>query len=359
MIPMTDSLFPADQGFRMPAEWEPHSGTWLAWPHNSGTWNKTVLPQVEQTYIGIIQALAPGEIVHILVNDRAALESVKNKIANAGISDHFLRFYVIPTNDAWIRDYGPNFLASGDSENRQTALNNWQFNSWGGRWDLELDNYDWELDNQAGDEIARRLNLPTFEPGRVLEGGAIDVNGLGTCLTTEPCLLNENRNGGLNSDTMGNILKNYLGVRNIIWLKGGIEGDDTGGHIDNLARFVNPTTVVCAVEEDSTAPNFKELNDNYETLQSAVDQDGSLLNVVRLPMPGEIKAGGDRLPASYANFYIGNRTVLLPVFNVPNDRKAESILQNLFPNREVVPLPCRELLMGFGGIHCITQQHPA
>ena len=349
---MTDSPYPADMGFRMPAEWEPHSGTWLAWPHNLETWDKSVLPSVEQTYLAMIQALAPGETVHILVNSENSLESVKNKISHLGIPGDPLRFYIIPTDDAWIRDYGPNFLVSGDPEHRRIALNNWRFDSWGGK-------YDWELDDRAGSEIARLLKLPAFEPNIVLEGGAIDVNGLGTCLTTEPCLLNVNRNGGLARETVENILENYLGVKNIIWLKGEIEGDDTDGHIDNLARFVNPTTVVCACEEDPAAESYKALNDNYEILQSETDQDGNLLNVVRLPMPEAVKTGPARLPASYANFYIGNRTVLLPAFNVPNDRKAESILQNLFPDREVIPLPCRELLVGLGGLHCITRQQPA
>lgn len=344
----------------MPAEWEPHSGTWLAWPHNLGTWKESFLPKVQQTYLSIIQALAPGETVHILVNDQTSMESVKIKIANAGIPGESVRFYIIPTNDAWIRDYGPNFLVTGDTENRQIALNNWQFNSWGGKYDFESDNYDGELDNQAGNEIARLLKLPTFEPGRVLEGGAIDVNGLGTCLTTESCLLNANRNEGLDLSTIENILTNYLGVKNIIWLQGEIiEGDDTGGHIDNLARFVKPETIVCTCEEDSTAGYYKKLTDNFETLESATDQDGNLFNVIRLPMPGVVEENSLRLPASYANFYIGNKTVLLPIFNVPNDKRAQSILQNLFPDREVVPLPCRELLMGFGGLHCITQQQPA
>jgi agmatine deiminase len=344
----------------MPAEWEPHSGTWLAWPHNLGTWKESVLPKAEKTYLSIVRALVPGETVHILVNDQTSLESVKIRIANAGIPCESVRFYIIPTNDAWIRDYGPNFLVSGDSSNRQIALNNWQFNSWGGKYDFESDNYDGELDNQAGNEIAHHLKLPVFEPGRILEGGAIDVNGFGTCLTTESCLLNDNRNEGLDRGTMENILKNYLGANNIIWLQGEIiEGDDTGGHIDNLARFVNPGTIVSACEEDSTAPNYQKLNDNFETLQSATDQDGNLFNVIRFPMPGVVEEDSKTLPASYANFYIGNKTVLLPVFNVPNDNRAQSILQNLFPDREVVPLPCRELLMGFGGLHCITQQQPA
>lgn len=336
----------------MPAEWEPHSGTWLTWPHSLETWGEEALPRVEKTYLSIIKALAPVELVHILVNDTDSLASIKNKIALAGIPDNSLRFHIIPTNDSWIRDYGPNFLVSGPPENRHIAVNNWLFDSWGGK-------YDWELDNQAGDEIAGIVKLPAFHPSIVLEGGAIDVNGLGTCLTTEPCLLNKNRNGGLTRSQMESILKNYLGVRNIIWLQGETEGDDTDGHIDNLARFVNPTTVVCAVEEDPNASNFRELNDNFETLKSSTDQDGNLLNVIRLPLPGEVRAGSTRLPASYANFYICNRKVLLPVFNVPSDQDAVSILQNIFPDREVVPLPCRELLMGFGGIHCITQQHPA
>jgi agmatine deiminase len=347
---MTDSQYPASQGYRMPAEWEPHSGTWLTWPHNLETWGAAVLPDVEQTYLSIIQALFPAETVHILVNDLACLESVKNKIADSGVSIDSLRFYVIPTNDAWIRDYGPNFLVSGDDTSRQVAINNWQFDSWGGK-------YDWELDNQAGGEIARLLKLPTFGPGIVLEGGAIDVNGLGTCLTTETCLLNTNRNGGLSRNAMEKILKNYLGVKNTIWLKGEIEGDDTDGHIDNLARFVSPTTVVCAFDEN--AERINTLNGNYQTLLAARDQDGNSLNVIRLPMPEAVKTDSIRLPASYANFYIGNRTVLLPVFDVPNDRKAESILQNLFPDRNIIPLPCRELLLGLGGLHCITQQQPA
>ena len=347
---MTDSQYPAERGFRMPAEWEPHSGTWLTWPHNPGTWDKTALPHVEQTYLSIIQALVPGESVHILVNDPAALESVKIKIAHAGIPADSVRFYVIPTDDAWIRDFGPNFLVSGNSGNRQIALNNWRFDSWGGK-------YEWELDNRAGDKIASLLKLPAFEPEIVLEGGAIDVNGLGTCLTTASCLLNGNRNGGMNRETMETVLKNYLGVKNIIWLKGEIEGDDTDGHIDNMARFVNPTTVVCAYEEN--ASNFKELNGNYQTLKSAADQDGNSLKVIRLPMPEPVITDSTRLPASYANFYIGNRTVLLPVFDGPNDLKAQTILQKLFPEREIVPLPCRELLVGLGGLHCVTQQQPA
>ena len=192
----------------------------------------------------------------------------------------------------------------------------------------------------------------------MLEGGAIDVNGKGTCLTTEPCLLNPNRNGGMDREAMEGYLINYLGVQKVIWLKGGMEGDDTDGHIDNLARFVNPTTILCAYEEDPSDPNHEGLKDNYDRLESATDQDGNPLNIIRLPMPGKVEASSGRLPASYANFYIGNRVILLPVYNTANDSKAEAILKEAFPEREIVPIPCRELVQGFGSIHCVTQQQP-
>lgn len=374
----------------MPAEWEPHSATWLAWPHNLETWPAAgVLPAVERTYLSIIRVLAPDETVCILVNDRESLESVREKIADAKIPLDRMQFHIIPTDDAWIRDYGPNFLVNGDrpagqeKEDRKKnsfrsagvkireespdqkqerprgesalragiACNNWGFDSWGGK-------YDWKLDNEAAGKIARTLNSRTFDPGIALEGGAIDVNGQGICLTTEPCLLNPNRNSGLSREVMESYLKNFLGVQKIIWLKGGIEGDDTDGHIDNLARFVNPATILCAHEEDARDPNFRGLDENYEILRSAADLNGNPMNIVRLPMPGKVETTAGRLPASYANFYIGNRSVLSPVYGVPNDQKALAVLREAFPDREVAPVPCRELARGLGAIHCITQQQP-
>ena len=345
---MTDPQTPAELGFRMPAEWEPHSATWLTWPRNQETWSAEVLPAVENTYLSIIRALVPEETVCILVNDRESKESVSKKIKDAEIPLDRVQLHIIPTDDAWIRDYGPNFLVEKKWE---VACNKWGFDSWGGK-------YDWQQDNEAAGIIARTLKLQTFDPGIVLEGGAIEVNGQGTCLTTEPCLLNPNRNGGLSREVMERYLKNFLGARKVIWLKGGIEGDDTDGHIDNLARFVNPTTILCSYEEDSRDPNFNGLDENYRTLLSATDRNGNSMTVVRLPMPGVIETAGTRLPASYANFYIGNRSVLLPVYEVPNDQKAQYILQDAFPDREVVPIPCRDLVQGLGAIHCITQQQP-
>jgi agmatine deiminase len=348
---MIDLQYPAAQGFRMPAEWETHSATWLAWPHNQETWDVSVLPGVEQTYLAMIRALVTGEEVHILVNDLASRKSVENKIHIAGIPLDRVRLHIIPTKDAWIRDYGPNFLVNVNEE--KIAFNNWQFDSWGGKYDDLLH------DNETAGKIAQILKLPTFEPGIVLEGGAIDVNGKGTCLTTEPCLLNPNRNGGMDRETMEGYLKNYIGVQKIIWLKGGMEGDDTDGHIDNMARFVNPTTILCAYEEEDLAdPNYEGLKDNYERLVSSTDPSGKPMNIIRLPMPGKVEASSGRLPASYANFYIGNRAVLLPVYNTANDKKAQSILKETFPDREIVPIPCRELVQGFGSIHCVTQQQP-
>lgn len=349
---MTDLQYPSAQGYRMPAEWETHSATWLAWPHNLETWDASALPGVEQTYLTMIRALVTGEDVHILVSDAATLESVENKIRNAGISLDQVHLHTIPTQDAWIRDYGPNFLVNDKGIERKVAFNNWQFDSWGGKYDDLLH------DNETAGKIAEILNLPTCEPGIVLEGGAIDVNGKGTCLTTESCLLNPNRNGGMDREAMEDYLKKFLGVQKVIWLKGGMEGDDTDGHIDNLARFVNATTILCAYEEDPADSNYEGLKDNYEKLLSCTDQDGDPLNIIRLPMPGLVEVDSGRLPASYANFYIGNRVVLLPVYNTTNDSKAEALLKEAFPDREVVPIPCLELVQGFGSIHCITQQQP-
>ncbi len=336
----------------MPAEWEPHSATWLTWPHSAETWPPSAMPEVERTYLTMIEALVSGETVHVLVNDEASKASVEQKITASGITLDHVRLHVIRTDDSWIRDYGPNFLVRDDSGGRQVALNKWAFDSWGGK-------YDWQLDNAVGSKIAGKLGLQTFDPKIVLEGGAIEPNGKGVCLTTEQCLLNKNRNGGLSREVMEEYLKNYLGVEKVIWLKGGIQGDDTDGHIDNLARFVNPTTILCAYEEDASDPNYDELKGNHKTLLSATDADGNPFTVVKLPMPVlQAPTSPQRLPASYANFYIGNRAVLLPIYGHANDQKAETLIEQFFPERRIVPIACNHLVMGFGSIHCVTQQQP-
>ena len=338
---------PSSLGYRMPAEWETHSGTWLTWPHNPETWPKQEMQQVETEFMGIIRPLAKNESVHILVNDEDMENAVESTLNANNVEMKNIFLHDIPTNDSWIRDYGPNFIIQSDGK---VAANDWDFDSWGRK-------YKWELDDLAGTVIAEESGLHHFKPEIVLEGGAIEVNGAGTCVTTESCILNPNRNNGISRDAMETVLKDYLGISKVIWLHGEMEGDDTDGHIDNLARFVNPTTMVCAVEEDEEDPNYPCLKNNFDHLRSATDQDDKLFEIVALPMPGYI--GSPRLPASYANFYIANKSVLVPVYGNPNDKRALSILEPLFPEREIIPIPCTTLIWGLGGVHCLTQQQPA
>ena len=340
---------PASLGYRMPAEWEPHSGTWLTWPHNLETWPDQDMKQVEAEFLSIIQPLAKDESVHILVNDEKMEGSVASTLNDNNVEMKNIFLHDIPTNDSWIRDYGPNFIVQSDGI---VATNDWDFDSWGRK-------YKWELDDLAGTVIAEKLGLHHFKPEIVLEGGAIEVNGAGTCITTESCILNPNRNNGISREALETTLKNYLGVSKIIWLHGEMQGDDTDGHIDNLARFVNPTTVVCVVEEDENDPNYPCLKKNFDRLKTATDQDDKPLEIITLPMPGHIGSPSECLPASYANFYIANKSVLVPVYNQPNDKQALAILEPLFPKREIIPIPSTTLIWGLGGVHCLTQQQPA
>ena len=340
---------PASLGYRMPAEWEPHSGTWLTWPHNLETWPNQHMQEVEAEFLSIIQPLAKDESVHILVNDEEMEGSVASTLNDNNVEMKNIFLHNIPTNDSWIRDYGPNFIVQSDGI---VATNDWDFDSWGRK-------YKWELDDLAGTIIAEKLGLHHFKPEIVLEGGAIEVNGAGTCITNESCILNPNRNNGISREALETTLKNYLGVSKIIWLHGEIQGDDTDGHIDNLARFVNPTTMVCVVEEDENDPNYSCLKKNFDRLKTATDQDDKPLEIITLPMPGHIGSPSECLPASYANFYIANKSVLVPVYNQPNDKQALAILGPLFPEREVIPIPSTTLIWGLGGVHCLTQQQPA
>ena len=349
---MTPDSYPADLGFRMPAEWEPHSATWLTWPHNLETWPGQDMAKVEAVYVQMIKALAKGEEIHLLVNRESEAFRLNKLVKNSPLNSQNIIIYVIPTNDAWIRDYGPNFLVRETSSGkREVSANLWKFDSWGGK-------YEWDLDDRVGDAIMDQLEITRFEPGIVLEGGAVEVNGQGLCITTEQCLLNPNRNGGLEKAEMESYLKRYLGVREIIWCQGNIEGDDTDGHIDNLVRFVNPDTVLCAWEDDTSDPNHACLQENLKTLEAFRDADGKSLNVVKLPMPGRIDTIEGRLPASYANFYIGNQAVLLPTYNHRNDAIARTLLKPFFPDREIVGIPCEVFVWGLGAIHCVTQQQP-
>jgi agmatine deiminase len=336
----------------MPAEWEPHAATWLAWPHNQDTWPEQ-LEQVRAIWVQIMAALQAHETVNLLVHNAAMAFQVSQLLAAYHLSVSNLTLRQYPTVDAWLRDTGPIFLTTTARRAPSLALVDWQFNAWGGKYPEML------VDNDLPRQVADWLGLPRFQPGIVLEGGAIDVNGRGTCLTTEQCLLHPNRNPHLTRTELERSLHDYLGVRHVIWLGEGIVGDDTDGHVDDIARFVNPTTVVCALADDPQNVNYAVLQDNYQRLQAATDQDGRPLRVIPLPMPGPVWAHDACLPASYANFYIGNGVVLMPTYDDPHDQVALAVLQDVFPDRRAVGIPCKPLVWGLGAIHCVTQQQPA
>jgi len=341
---------PRELGYAMPAEWTRHRGTWLSWPHNRETW-PTQLEQVRDIWVKMIQALSEGERIYLLVNDEAARREVSKKLEKAGAVMEQISLLEIPSVDVWMRDYGPTFVTR-DSEDSPLACNDWIFNGWGGKY------RGYEDDDRVAKDIASLLSLPVFEHRVVLEGGSIEVNGRGTLLTTEQCLLNPNRNPHLGRAEIEQFLKDSLGVRHVVWLGEGIAGDDTDGHIDDIARFVNSTTVVCVLEEDPNDENCTHLRENFERLQVARNQDGQKLTVVPLPFPGPVSCEGTRLPASYANFYIANEAVLVPTYDDPHDRKAVGLLQDFFPARKVIGIPCTALVAGLGAIHCVTQQEP-
>jgi agmatine deiminase len=346
-----DKPSPKQLGYRMPAEWEPHGATWLSWPHNRDTWPDKI-EFVEEIWVQMVKAISPQEKVCLLVNDDEERLEAFARLTRAGVRMDNVAFYEIPTVDVWMRDYGPTFVVGGNTKTAPLAFNDWIFNGWGNKYPEYND------DDGVAKAIARLLGVPVFEHRIILEGGSIEVNGRGTCLTTEQCLLNPNRNPRLAQSEIEDILRASLGVDHFIWLGEGIVGDDTDGHIDDIARFVDPTTVVCACEEDPRDENYRLLRENYERLQGARDQDGRKLTIVKLPMPGKVEYEGARLPASYANFYIANGAVLVPTYDHANDKRAIGILAELIPDRKVAGIPCAPLVIGLGAIHCVTQQQP-
>lgn len=340
-------------GFRMPAEWHGHSGTWLTWPKDPETWPGRV-DQVEEIFIQMMAALTPYETVHLLVDDDRVEQAIRQRCSFTSAAN--IRFHLIKTADSWIRDYGPNFLIDRVGN---LAFNDWRFNAWGNKYEQLT------KDDRIPSLLEHTLQAPRFEPGIVMEGGSIEVNGLGCVLTTEQCLLNPNRNPHLTRNDIEQYLRDYLGVEKVLWLGEGIVGDDTDGHIDDIARFVAPSVIVCAVEDDPADANYKLLQDNLARLRAMTDMNDQPFELVTLPMPGIV--GGtstearnlDRLPASYANFYIANKVVLAPVFGHSNDLRAVETLQRVFPDRRVLPINCEPLVWGMGTIHCVTQQQPA
>lgn len=347
---MTDPT-PAALGYRMPAEWHRQDAVWLAWPHNPETWAGDALPAACDCYVRIIRALAPDQRVCVLVGDEDAASAATQLMAAGGVELANVTTVCLPTSDAWIRDYGPTFLIGRRPDG--VAAVSWRFNAWGGKY------ADLEDDDRVAALLCERLGVPVFDAPFVLEGGSIEVDGEGAVLTTEQCLLNPNRNPRLRRREIETHLGDYLGIEAVIWLGEGIEGDDTDGHVDDIARFVAPGTVVCALEEDPADANHRLLEDNHERLRTWRDSAGRSLRVIPLPMPRPVLDGGTRLPASYANFYIGNRSVVVPVFDDPADSRALEVLGDCFPGRRVVGVDSRSLLVGLGAIHCCTQQQPA
>jgi agmatine deiminase len=337
---------PRELGYRMPAEWQPHAATWLSWPRPDGISFPDRYPEALPTLAEMVRTLAVHERVDINVRN----EEVE-AVARQAIGETKNVFYHhIPSYEPWCRDHGPIFVNRG----HELAIVDWDYNAWGGKYPPYDD------DDAVPQRVAELLDLPVFSPGIVMEGGALDVNGAGTLLTTESCLLNPNRNPHLNKQQIEQYLRDYLGVINILWLGDGIVGDDTDGHVDDLTRFVNPTTVVTVIEQDSQDDNYGPLQENRKRLMAMRDQDGNPLQVVELPMPGVIEYDGQRLPASYANFYIANGVVLLPTYrNRKTDRVAIETLQKLFVNRRVVGIDSTNLIWGLGSFHCLTQQQPA
>jgi len=342
-MPFNPAIAPAQQGFRMPAEWAPHAGTWLAWPHKEASWPGK-LGRIPPVFAAMARHLASGEAVHVNLAD-AAMQAA----AEAALAGTPAVFHRIPTNDAWIRDHGPVFL---NNDGPEQVILDWGYNAWGGKYPP------FDLDDVVPTRVGEILKLPVAHPGMILEGGSIDVDGEGTLLATEACLLHPNRNPGLSRAEIESRLRNYLGVETILWLGDGIVGDDTDGHVDDLTRFVAPGVVVTMIEPDTADANHAPLAANLDRLQSFRDAHSRKLEIHTLPMPVPIVHEAQRLPASYANFYIANACVLLPQFACRQDEVAARALEALFPGREIVGLDCRDLVWGLGAFHCLTQQHP-
>ncbi|HJU27942.1 MAG TPA: agmatine deiminase family protein [Candidatus Binataceae bacterium] len=345
-------------GHAMPPEWAPHLATYLAWPHNLDTWPGKFEP-IPTIFARIVAAIAHFEPVRILINDPDAIDETRSLIRDASspfgapVRIDRVELIAIPTNDAWIRDYGPIFVnRKAAPGGRQIALD-WRFNSWGEKYGA------FALDDVVPQRLGRHFGFDVIEPGIVLEGGSIDVNGAGALLTTESCLLNRNRNPNLSRDEIEEHLRAYLGVDQILWLGEGIAGDDTDGHVDDLARFTAADTIVTVADDDPADANYAPLRDNLGRLRAMRDAAGRPFRIEALPMPPPMYYNGTRLPASYANFLVVNGGVIMPSFDCPADDVAHAVLARLFPGRHVATIPSTDLVWGLGAIHCLTQQHPA
>jgi agmatine deiminase len=366
---------PRSLGYRMPAEWEQHAATWIAWPHNASDWPGRFQP-IPWVYAEIVRQLAAVEQVHILVQNAEAEKRARGVLKRARADTASVYFHQWPTNRVWTRDSGPIFIRRGagheirrgaghETKREDTlAVTNWKFNAWA--------KYpDWELDNALPERVAELLQLPSFKPEvaladgtpreLVLEGGSIDTNGDGVLLTTEECLLSpiQQRNPGVSREQLEQAFHNYLGIDQVLWMNRGIAGDDTHGHIDDITRFVDRNTIVTVVETNRADENHDPLAENLDRLRAARNREGQAFRIVLLPLPSPVIFAGQRLPASYANFYIANGLVLVPTFNDANDRHALNTLAEVFPQHRIVGIHCVDFIWGLGALHCMTQQQPA
>ncbi len=350
---MSSAHTPRELGYRMPAEWEPHAATWLTWPRPDGISFPGRYAPIPDVYAQFIFHLTRHEDVHINVWNDDLAQDIRRVLRPHHVPMERVHLHPFPAYEPWCRDHGPMFVVRDRPNGRDRAVVDWGYNAWGGKYPP------FDLDDAIPQHVARVRGLPVFNPGIVMEGGSLEVNGAGTVLTTEACLLNENRNPLLTRAQIETHLRDYLGVAKVLWLGDGIVGDDTDGHIDDLTRFVAASTVVTVVERDPRDENFELLQDNLKRLRTMTDQDGRPLRIVELPMPGRIECDGQRLPASYANFYIANGSVIVPTYRDRRDREVLEILRPLFPGREVVGIDSTDLIWGLGSFHCISQQEPA
>jgi agmatine deiminase len=350
---------PRELGYRMPAEWEPHEATWLAWPHNADDWPGK-FQAIPWLYAEIVRLLARRERVHLLVQDEKEERRATGILERAHANLDWVSFHQWPTDRVWTRDSGPIFVRDREGK---VAITNWRFNAWA-KYE------DWHLDDQIPARAAELLNIPAWQPvidiegeerRLVLEGGSIDTNGQGVMVTTEECLLSEvqQRNAGVSRAGLERAFSEYLGIDQVIWLGRGIAGDDTHGHVDDITRFVGPSTILTAVEANTSDPNHEPLAENLERLKAVRTSDGKQLTIVELPLPRPVVFRNQRLPASYANFYLANGLVLVPTFHDANDRIGLGIISELFPDREVIGIHAVDLVWGLGTLHCMTQQQPA
>ena len=348
---MTDKL-KKENTFIMPAEWEKHSATWLAWP-NDDDYFGDLLNKIEETYLKIIFYLHKNELVKLIVLDQKMEDKVKKLLSSNDIDLSKIVFFKVRYVDVWMRDYGPTFV----KDDNKLAWIKWHYDCYGGKFPELAE------DNEVFLNLKEKINLKMHDAGIAMEGGAIETNGVGTILATEECLI-LNRNGGKTKKEKESVLTKTLGAPNIIWLNKGLVNDHTDGHIDEIARFVSPSKILCAFEEDIEDENYERLLENFKILENSVDQNGNKFEIIKLPMPhmfykdGEKEFNGKKAPVSYANFYIGNKTVLVSLFNDKNDERAMSIIKACFLDRDVIGLDCRNLIYGGGAIHCITQQEP-